>query len=60
MIIKKHTVKKDYLPPAISTEEVEMENGIAAGSATVITVNPDNQVQEDFGNGNNESNDFQW
>lgn len=38
--------KKEYLPPKIEVSFVEMENGIAANSATVIPPNTNNEVSE--------------
>lgn len=52
--------KKVYVPPTITIEEIEMENGIAAGSATVVTVNANNQVQENFNDVPGETNDAPW
>ncbi|EGT4348703.1 hypothetical protein A4C53_RS16565 [Elizabethkingia anophelis] len=36
--------KKEYLPPTLTTEFVEMEEGIAANSANVNPVNTDSNT----------------
>lgn len=37
-----------------------MEEGISAASATVLPVNASNQVQEDWTDGTNETNNVPW
>lgn len=39
--------KKDYIPPFIEVTIVEMEQGIAAGSATVVTTN-NNEIKDEW------------
>ncbi|AMR40349.1 hypothetical protein A4C56_02755 [Elizabethkingia anophelis] len=39
---------KEYLSPQIDVLIVEMENGIAAGSATTVPTDTNQQIQEDW------------
>lgn len=39
---------KEYLSPQIDVLVVEMENGIAAGSATTVPTDTNQQIQEDW------------
>lgn len=52
--------KANYIPPLLHVIEIEMECGIAAASATILPVNVSNQVQEDWTDGTDETNDVPW
>ncbi|MDV3926434.1 hypothetical protein CMT52_13205 [Elizabethkingia anophelis] len=52
--------KRKYLPPKIEVDFIEMEQGIAAGSATVIPTNSSGQVQEEWTTGNDTTGDMNW
>ncbi|MGK4790792.1 hypothetical protein [Elizabethkingia anophelis] len=41
-------LKKKYSPPKVEISFIEMEQGIAAGSATVIAPNSNNQVTDEW------------
>lgn len=58
--MKDDKLKKGYQPPTISTLLIEMEESISAASATITPVNASNQVQEDWTDGTNETNDVPW
>ncbi|AQW90857.1 hypothetical protein CMT45_14025 [Elizabethkingia anophelis] len=58
--MKEETERKDYLCPQINIWAIEMEEGISAASATVLPVNASNQVQEDWTDGTNETNNVPW
>ncbi|MGJ1198601.1 hypothetical protein ACR777_20790 [Sphingobacterium spiritivorum] len=41
---------KNYIPPKITAVRIEMENGIAAGSATALPANTNKPVDETWDN----------
>ncbi|MCP1253365.1 MULTISPECIES: hypothetical protein [Elizabethkingia] len=52
--------EKEYTSPMIEVLIIEMENCISAASATVIPTNTSGQVQEDWTDGTNETNNISW
>ena len=53
-------LKKNYVPPLIETDSIEMENGIAAGSAKTVVTNSANQIQEQDWDTENGGGDITW
>ncbi|HFK5575288.1 TPA: hypothetical protein ACW72O_002797 [Elizabethkingia anophelis] len=49
---KKINERKDYFPPTLIVELIEMEQGIAAGSAQVKPNQPDEEWQTEEQTGN--------
>ncbi|PSL88357.1 hypothetical protein C7V10_11000 [Elizabethkingia miricola] len=58
--MKEETEKKDYLYPKINVWVIEMEEGISTTSATILPVNTSNQIQENWNEGTNETNNVPW
>lgn len=48
---KTKTQKKEYVPPKVSVILIEMEQGIAAGSARVTPVSATSQVEQEWETG---------
>ena len=57
---EKKEVRKEYLPPTIEIFIVEMEQGIAAQSAVVISTNVNNEVKEGWETGDDVSKELDW
>ncbi|AQX02543.1 hypothetical protein [Elizabethkingia anophelis] len=58
--LKESFLKMDYLPPRIEVEFLEIEQGIAAGSAYTIPPNINGKVQDEWENNNDEIHDVEW
>ncbi|HFK5553130.1 TPA: hypothetical protein ACGZ9Q_001179 [Elizabethkingia anophelis] len=58
--LKESFLKMDYLPPRIEVELLEIEQGIAAGSAYTIPPNINGKVQDEWENNNDEIHDVEW
>ncbi|WP_337085683.1 hypothetical protein [Elizabethkingia anophelis] len=57
----KNTInKRGYIPPMIVTERIELEMGIAAGSAVVNPVSNTGTIQEEWDKGTDRNKDFDW
>ncbi len=52
--------RKNYVPPTLSLSLIEMENGIAAGSAKVIPPDNGGKVQEEWQNGTDDNRTIDW
>ncbi|MCL1655443.1 MULTISPECIES: hypothetical protein [Elizabethkingia] len=52
--------KEEYIPPKIDMFLIEMENGIATGSAKVLPSNSDNQVQEEWATDPDDNRTIEW
>ncbi|WP_407500697.1 hypothetical protein [Elizabethkingia anophelis] len=48
---KTKTQKKEYVPPKVKVTLIEMEQGIAAGSARVTPVSAGGQVEQEWETG---------
>ncbi|MDV3548109.1 hypothetical protein CMU66_16640 [Elizabethkingia anophelis] len=58
--LKESFLRMDYLPPRIEVEFLEIEQGIAAGSAYTIPPNINGKVQDEWENNNDEIHDVEW
>ncbi|WP_337084607.1 hypothetical protein [Elizabethkingia anophelis] len=58
--LKGSFLKMDYLPPRIEVEFLEIEQGIAAGSAYTVPPNINGQVQDEWEINNDEIHDVEW
>ncbi|WP_407533340.1 hypothetical protein [Elizabethkingia anophelis] len=52
--------RRVYFSPVIEVYLIEMESGIAAGSATVLTPNSGGQLQEEWTTGDDVTGDIDW
>lgn len=52
--------RENYIPPTLSLSFIEMENGIAAGSAKVIPPDSGGKVQEEWDNGTDDNRTIDW
>ncbi|HFK5529536.1 TPA: hypothetical protein ACGZ92_002557 [Elizabethkingia anophelis] len=52
--------KKEYVPPKLNLVYIEMEQGIAAGSANVQPTDINNQVKEDWDTAQDVNNTIDW
>ncbi|MCL1669810.1 hypothetical protein M2T82_17260 [Elizabethkingia ursingii] len=59
MMIKEN-LKQEYSAPALDVLWLEMEQGIAAGSAKVIPPNSGGQVQEEWTQGPDDDRTIEW
>ncbi|HAY3506806.1 TPA: hypothetical protein JRX33_003715 [Elizabethkingia anophelis] len=64
-MIKKNELKRsfhkmDYLPPRIEVEFLEIEQGIAAGSATTISPNMGGKVNQEWETIPDETHEVEW
>ncbi len=50
----------DYLPPKIEVEFLEIEQGIAAGSAYTVPPNMNGQVKDEWEIKDDEIHDVEW
>lgn len=58
---KKPTIKRrDYTAPALEMSILKMEQGIAAGSATVVAPNNSSEVLEEWDIGTDRNTDIIW
>ncbi|AIL45656.1 hypothetical protein HZP39_02910 [Elizabethkingia anophelis] len=64
MMKEKESVKTDcretYTSPTLSFSFIEMENGIAAGSAKVIPSDNGGKVQEEWQSGTDDNRTIDW
>jgi hypothetical protein len=58
--LEKQDCRKNYVPPTLSLSLIEMENGIAAGSAKVIPPDSGGKVQEEWQNGTDDNRTIDW
>lgn len=56
----KENLKQEYSAPALDVLWLEMEQGIAAGSAKVIPPNSGGQVQEEWTQGPDDDRTIEW
>lgn len=54
------SVKKTYIPPRITSEVIELEQGIASGSAAVSPGGNNDAVKEEWGTGTNRDGGLDW
>ncbi|PUB34426.1 hypothetical protein C8J95_10290 [Elizabethkingia sp. YR214] len=52
--------RENYASPTLSFSFIEMENGIAAGSAKVIPPDASGKVQEEWENGTDDNRTIDW
>ncbi|WP_372483108.1 hypothetical protein AB9J70_18390 [Elizabethkingia anophelis] len=52
--------KEDYTSPKFDMFLIEMEQGIAAGSAKVLPPNSGGQVQEEWTQGDDDNRTIEW
>ncbi|WP_164504612.1 hypothetical protein [Elizabethkingia anophelis] len=53
-------LKKEYIPPKIEFQYVEMEEGIATGSAKVIAPDENGVIIDEWEKGSNTDRSFDW
>ncbi|GAA4179045.1 MULTISPECIES: hypothetical protein [Sphingobacterium] len=53
-------VKKTYIPPSIALQVIELEQGIASGSAAVNPGGSNDAVKEEWGTGTNRDGGLDW
>ncbi|MCT3649000.1 hypothetical protein HZQ44_13515 [Elizabethkingia anophelis] len=58
--LKRSFHKMDYLPPRIEVEFLEIEQGIAAGSAYTVPPNMNGQVKDEWEIKDDEIHDVEW
>lgn len=56
----KENVKQEYSAPALDVLWLEMEQGIAAGSAKVVPPNSGGQVQEEWTQDPDDNRTIEW
>ncbi|HFK5568362.1 TPA: hypothetical protein ACG0AO_000136 [Elizabethkingia meningoseptica] len=54
------TKKREYIPPCIAISFIEMEEGIAAGSAFFKPVGPNGEVNEEWDTMDEEDINVDW
>ncbi|HAY3541094.1 hypothetical protein [Elizabethkingia anophelis] len=59
-MIKTQERKKVYSPPTIDIILVEMEQGIAAQSSSIISTDVDNEIYEEWKDIKEISTEFDW
>lgn len=52
--------QKNYIQPYIKVEIIELEHDIVASSATIITTDTDNPVQEEWDGENTIPKEINW
>ncbi len=52
--------KQEYVTPKVGSFLIEMEQGIAAGSARVLPPNSGGQVQEEWGQDPDDNRTIEW
>ncbi|AQX10026.1 hypothetical protein BAS09_00625 [Elizabethkingia ursingii] len=58
--LKVTPLKREYLPPRIEVEFLEIEQGIAAGSAYTVPPNINGQVKDEWEIKDDEIHDVEW
>lgn len=58
--ILKKMIKKSYTSPKLETVMIELEEGLAAGSATVTTPNNSNQVTQEWQQDDTDYRVIEW
>ncbi|WP_236709580.1 MULTISPECIES: hypothetical protein [Elizabethkingia] len=58
--LKVTPLKREYLPPMIEVEFLEIEQGIAAGSAYTVPPNINGQVKDEWEIKDDEIHDVEW
>lgn len=56
----KENLKQEYSAPALDVLWLEMEQGIAAGSAKVVPPNSGGQVQEEWTQDSDDNRTIEW
>ncbi|HFK5526081.1 TPA: hypothetical protein ACGZ99_000108 [Elizabethkingia anophelis] len=52
--------KKNYIPPLLNIVTIEMEEGIASGSATTLPSSSNGQIREEWETAPDEDRPFEW
>ncbi|WP_260395876.1 hypothetical protein [Elizabethkingia anophelis] len=52
--------KKNYITPLLNIVTIEMEEGIASGSATTLPSSPNGQIREEWETAPDEDRPFEW
>jgi len=52
--------KKRYMAPSIASQSIELEHGIASGSATTNPGTSADPVREEWGTGTNRDGNLDW
>lgn len=58
--MNQETEKKDYIAPELEVIRVEMEQGIAAGSATVNPADNNNEIKDEWEKDPDNNNSMDW
>jgi len=58
--MENHEKKMKYVSPQLNVEEVEMEQGIAAGSAAVKPGSSSNEVKSQWDTGSDSNSNVEW
>ncbi|ATL43439.1 hypothetical protein OZ664_10820 [Elizabethkingia sp. HX WHF] len=58
--LQESSLKKEYLPPSIEVDEVELEQGIAAGSAVVAPTTVDGDVSQQWDTDTDTTGTYNW
>lgn len=53
-------IKRNYLSPRINTTHIELEEGVAAGSATVRTMDMNEKVKEEWQQDDTDYRVIEW
>lgn len=53
-------IRKTYMSPRVEATQVELEQGIAAGSASALPGDNSNSVQQEWTNGPDDSRTIDW
>jgi len=53
-------IRKAYISPRVEATQVELEQGIAAGSAGALPGDNSNSVQQEWTNGPDDSRTIDW
>ncbi|HIB8181753.1 TPA: hypothetical protein ACWX1I_003164 [Elizabethkingia anophelis] len=55
-----NSCKQEYIPPVLDVIWIEMEQGIAAGSAKTSPTDIKNEIKEDWEDGSNVDRTMDW
>ncbi|WP_244892989.1 MULTISPECIES: hypothetical protein [Elizabethkingia] len=53
-------MKKEYLPPSIEVDVIELEQGIAAGSAVVVPTTVNGDVSQEWDTDTDTTGTYNW
>ncbi|OPC04876.1 hypothetical protein BAS09_04100 [Elizabethkingia ursingii] len=58
--LQESSLKKEYLPPSIEVDVIELEQGIAAGSAVVVPTTVNGDVSQEWDTDTDTTGTYNW